>query len=505
MSFYISVDQIGNNIVERYINDKGEDLVRTVPYEPTLFTHCTQESEYKDIYGKNCLPKTFDTIKDCREWMQRTSGITEVLGQEDFKLAYISDRYLSDIVYDKKFIRVANFDIEVTGDEFPEPAFAKYPIDAITHYDSIDDKFYVFDLLDSVYGSVSEWDKKLAAKSEAEGGDAVPQHILDRVEYMSFTNEQEMLLEYINFWEEKTPAVLTGWNIEGFDIPYIMNRIKNILATNVTKRLSPFGKVTSKIIKDNYGNEKEVFSIKGIETLDYMDLYKKFSFTTQASYALGYISEQETNVTKLPYDGPINKLRETNHQRYISYNIVDVWCVQEIDHKRGFINLALSMGYYAKMNISSVMSPIKTWDAIIFNSLKQDKRVLPQVKHNIKEPYPGAFVKEIKPSHHKYVMSFDLTSLYPSIIRQVNISPETIAGQFKAEHILEYIKGTAPRPSDTYSCSPNGWMFRKDIDGVIPVEIKKVFDQRKDWKKKMLAAKRNVEAIQRIKNKRNGS
>ncbi|CAH1068383.1 DNA polymerase II [Acinetobacter phage MD-2021a] len=498
-NFYLVVEQSGDLIQERYV-ENGVEKVREIPYEPTLFIHAKEgvESKYKDIYGKPCIPKRFSSIREAKDWMQKTRGIVEILGMDDFKLAYISDVYgKKDITYSRNAIRVANCDIEVTAGEFPNPTFAKYEIDAITHYDSIDDKYYVFDLLNSQRGRVSKWDPVLAGKSIDEGGDEVPQHILDKVVYMSFETEKEMLLEYIRLWEEKTPVIFTGWNVEGFDIPYIVNRIKNVLGVSNMKRLSPFGKVTSKVIQNMYG-DKEIFNISGIMILDYMDLYKKFAFTSQPSYKLDYIAEYEAGINKLEYDGPIDKLRESNHQRYISYNIVDVYCVQAIDAKRGFINLSISMGYYARMNIATVMSPVKTWDAIIFNSLKAEHLVLPEAKPNVRQPYEGAYVKNPVPGAYKYVLSFDVTSLYPSIIRQVNISPETIAGQFAPPKLSDFINKIAPSPSNEFSCSPSGMMYSKTKQGIIPQEITKVFFQRKEWKKKMMAAKRNAEVIKKL-------
>lgn len=494
--FYLVVDQIGDKIHERYIDSNGKEAVRQSDYQPTLFFHAQEgfKTKHKDIYGKPVIPKQFASISEAKEWKMRQQGVLEVLGMDDFEITYIADTYRDDIQYDQRYIRVANCDIEVTGDEFPDPTYAKFPIDAITHYDSIDDKYYVFDLLNSQYGSVSKWNPELAGKPESEGGDEVPKHLLEKVVYMSFETEQELLMEYINFWEEKTPVIFTGWNVEGFDIPYIMNRVKNVLGPSQIKRFSPFGRVRSKIIQNVYG-DKEIFIIAGVEILDYMDLYKKFSFTVQPTYKLDYVTEYEVGLNKLAYDGPINKLRENNHQRYISYNIVDVYCVQAIDKKRGFINLAISMGYYAKTNFSGVMSPIKTWDSIIFNSLLESNDVVPQGKHNIRQPFMGAYVKDPKPGSYKYVISFDVTSLYPSIIRQINISPETIAGTFSAAPLYDYIHKIAPKPSEEFSCSPNGMMYSKLKQGIIPRETAKVFFQRKDWKKKMKTAERNAEKI----------
>ncbi len=497
--FYLVVEKYGDLIKERYIED-GVEKQREVVYQPTMFTHVQPgfDTKYSDIYGKPCMPKRFRTIKEANEWIQKSSGITEVLGQDDFRLAYIADTYKEkEITYSRDAIRVANCDIEVTAAEFPDPQFAKYEIDAITHYDSIEDKYFVFDLLNSAYGRVTKWDKKLAALPKEQGGDEVDQEILDKVVYFSFETEKEMLVEYVRFWKEHPPVIFTGWNVEGFDIPYIINRIKNTLGPSFANQISPFNRITSKVIQNIYG-DKEIFTISGIQILDYLDLYKKFSFTTQPTYKLDYIAEYEVKMNKLEYDGPINKLRGLNHQRYISYNIIDVHCVQMIDKKRGFINLSISMAYYAKMNIQSVMSPVKTWDAIIFNSLKADNLVMPEVKSHVKTPYVGAYVKVPKPGAYKYVLSFDVTSLYPSIIRQVNISPETIAGQSVPAPLMDYITKTAPKISDEFSCSPSGMMYSKDKQGIIPKEIAKVFFQRKEWKAKMMAAKRNSEVIKKI-------
>lgn len=492
--FYLTIEQAGDTLFERFIDKNGREQTREISYAPCMFMHTNEESEYKDIYGKACKKKQFQTMREASQWMKRMDDMgLDALGMDDYKLSYLSDTYTKEIHYDQSLIRVANFDIEVTSpDGFPEPAEAKHPIDAITHYDSIDDKFYVFDLLNSLHGTVEEWSIKIAQKLQDEGGDELPLEIVDKIVYLPFNDEKDMMLNYLSFWNEKTPVVLTGWNVESFDVPYVYNRLKNLFGEKVAKRLSPHRRVRIKEIENMYGT-RQIVQLYGISMLDYIDLYKKFSFTNQPSYSLDYVSEYELNVGKLKYEGSISKLRETNHQRYISYNIIDVYRVIQIDMKRQFINLSLSMGYYAKMQIQSVFSPIKTWDAIIFNSLKEQKKVIPQLRSHPVLPYPGAFVKEPEPNSYKYVMSFDLTSLYPSIIRQVNISPETLVGQFKVHPLAEYIAGTAPRPSDEYSCSPNGYMYDKSYQGVVPTEITKVFNQRKEHKGYMLAAQRNVE------------
>ena len=493
--YFLSVERIGNKIYERYIDSEGVERERYVDYQPTMFHHAAPgtQTKYIDIYGKPCIAKKFDNMKDAGDWKKRMSDMgQDPLGMDDYVLAYISDTYGSEIVYDSKKIRLASIDIEVTAPEFPKPEEAKYAIDALTHYDSVHDRFFVFDLVGE---GLSPWCKeKSILKPE----------ILDRVVYFDFNTEEELLLEYLRFWEENRPVALTGWNTESFDIPYIIKRIQNVFGEKTSKRLSPCGKIKSRITRDDFGNETEAFTIMGVESLDYLDLYKKFSFTTQPTYNLDYVAEYETGEGKVEYDGPLNRLRQDNHQLYIDYNIGDVNAVQGIDKKRGFIDLVHSLSYYARIKFNHVYNPMKVWDAIIYNSLKEEKKVIPYNKIQPKQQYPGAFVKEPIPDAYRWIMSFDLTSLYPSIIRQVNISPETIAGSFNAYLMQDYINKTAPRPSDEFSCSPNGWMYRKDFLGVIPIEIKKVFDQRKAYKGMMLAADRNAERIKEILKKRRG-
>lgn len=487
--FYLAVEQMGSTLYERYINSEGIEQNRTIEYAPTMFQHAKigDDSPYKDIYGKTCVPKKFNTIKEARDWMKRMKDVgMEALGMDDFRLAYLSDTYKGEIEYDREQVRIGVLDIEVSAPEFPDPREAKYPIDAITHYDSIEDKFFVYDLLT---GDMPEWDKSLVSLED------ISQDDIHKIEYRSFTTEKALLSAYLKDWKQRTPVIVSGWNSDRFDIAYIITRYLNIFGKNVVRHFSPFGKVSEKTTTDNYGNEQLGYEIAGVAQLDGMALYKKFSFTPQPSYALGAVAEFETGKSKMEYEGALNKLKGLDNQTYITYNIIDVIRVLDIDSKRNFLELVLSVAYYAKISFNSVLSPLKTWDAIIFNSLKEDKIVIPENRKHVKTPYEGAYVKEPVISNYLYIISFDLTSLYPSIIRQVNISPETIVGSFDVRPLAEYIAGTAPRPSEEYSCSPNGWMFSREKLGVIPVEIKKVFDQRKMWKKRMMAGERNLELI----------
>lgn len=502
--FFTNIEIIGDKVYERYIDHDGLEKSRVTAYQPTLFLKTQVETNYKDIYGNYCQPKKFESIRDANNWRRRFKE-DEVLGMDNFQIAYLSDAYKEDIQYDMSKIRIAIFDIEVTSDgEFPEADEAKYPIDVITLYDTLDDKIYVFDLIED-----NELDLPRVEPWKPDLQD-LDQETLNKVEYMPFTSSDNLLLAFVKYLRVKTPSILAGWNSEKFDIPYVMNRLINRFGEDVANKISPYNEVYKRRGYDQYENEFTTYSPKGFSHLDYMELYKTFRFKTQPSYSLDYISKAETGIGKVEYLGPIHTLRSGNyipiaipeidensdkmqkwlrikyiiqsfyeerkflprfldvlinymkidnaeeepdklldvmdklynhpervtltreedekltelknliyamyskvsHRKYISYAIQDVATIKKMDDALSYFELVFDIAYYAKMPISNVTSKIQIWDAIIFNSLKRRKMVVPMKdvpEHN--ERIVGAFVKDPIVGTYKYVLSFDLTSL----------------------------------------------------------------------------------------------
>lgn len=392
--FYLSVERIGDNICERYI-ENGEEHMRRVPFEPTLYHHCKKETGLKDIYGKSVVPKTFSNMRDATQWKRRMGDMSqEALGMENFAFQYITEVYSGPVSFDLAEIRIAFVDIEVhSNDGFPYPEIARWEIDAITHYDSIDKKFYVF--------SLREWWRE---KSELD------KRIVDRVEYKMYQNERDMMLAYVAFWKSKTPTAVTGWNSELFDIPYIVNRLKILFGENAPNRLSPWGKVTERMVKQNE-QEHQTYIISGISSLDYMVMFKKFTFKTMASYKLDYVANKVIGEKKVGYEGSLWKLALENPQRYVDYNIKDVDLIIRMDESLLLFQLVSSLAYYAHINLSDVMSPVRTWDAIIYNSLHSQNIIIPEKKRSSKQEFEGAYVKDPITGMYRWVVSFDLTSL----------------------------------------------------------------------------------------------
>lgn len=451
---------------------------------PWYFLHCNHETGYQDIYGNNVQRFDFSSVKEYRDNRRlMIDANQEVLGQENLELLYLADLYPGPVSFDASKLRIASIDIEtVSKNGFPYPNEAKEEIDAISHIDSITGDIWLF--------STRKWDRNKSTLSK---------EILKRAKYKYFNSEQEMLLDYLTYWKSNYPHIVTGWNIDNYDIQYMVNRYNKLFGEKVTSNFSPFGFIGSRIAEGSSADDEfpeKTYSFAGIAILDYLALYKKFRITARSSYKLDFIAELELGENKLEYDGPLWKLAEEDPQRYCDYNIQDTLLIEKLDNKLKFLLLAVSLSYYSHINFEKVLSPVTTWDGIIFNSLLSQNKIVPMKRSHPKETYVGAYVKEPKIGmRYGWIVSDDLTSLYPSIVRQWNISPETIAGRTDYHSVEKYLNKEV-KTSTEYAQAANGMLYRKDKRGIIPIEIEKVFFQRKHHKNNEFFAKKVNELIE---------
>lgn len=459
--YYTNAVRRGDNILVRGISN-GKAFKNKVPYKPTLFINTTNfNSKYKDIYGKPCGAVKFDSMKDAIEWQKENKHTCDVLGMDNFVLAYLGDTYPNDIEFDLAEIRICIIDIEVSAPEFPNPLHSKYPIDALTLYDSIRDTYYVW--------GVKPWSEK---KSELD------QSILDKVEYTHCTSEKDLLARFIMHWHSACPDVISGWNSDDFDMPYVHGRLMKVLGEGAANRLSPWEVVTVRDDKDQFGNLRLKINIYGVAMLDYLALYRKFTYTTRAFYKLGYIAQCELDDNKLEFEGSHEALAQENYQKYIDYNIKDVWIVKKLEEKLNLFSVAIGMAYAAKINYDDAFGPVKMWDAIIFNELKQQHVVIPKNRRSERQPFEGAYVKEPVPGFYEWMISFDLTSLHPMLMNQYNISPETKRGRAEWVSIDDYVNKVAVVKEPEFATAANGVLYTKEFKGVIPSVALKVFNKR---------------------------
>ena len=248
------------------------------------------------------------------------------------------------------------------------------------------------------------------------------------VQYIKCQTERELLAQFLAWWESDHPDIITGWNTEFFDIPYICNRIKSVMGEDAMKRLSPWGVVNSRMVNSGYGRKDQVYDIMVLRNLTIFNSIVSLLILIKNHIVL-FIAFVELGERK--DENPYETFRDwytKDYQSFLDYNIQDVELVDRLDDKMKLIDFILTMTYEAKVNMSDAFTSVKYWDVLIYNHLLKKKIVIPQkTSHKSKgDKYIGAYVKEPQVGQHKWVMSFDLNSLYPHLIMQYNISPETL-------------------------------------------------------------------------------
>jgi DNA polymerase elongation subunit (family B) len=244
-------------------------------------------------------------------------------------------------------------------------------------------------------------------------------------------SEETMMNRFLNTWQEIDPTIISGWNSAYFDVPYIYYRIKKILGEPSANRLSPLGIIDIR----EFAGEKTV-SIAGINHLDYMLLHKKFITKQEPSYRLELIGKKYVNLGKVDYEGSLDKLFETDIQKFIDYNIRDVEIIDELEKKLKFIELTVNICHLCHTTYENIYYSTALNDAAILTYLKRKKIVSPNKPTTInpalkgrKENYAGGYLKDPIPGLYEWVIDLDFTSLYPSIIRSLNIGIETYIGR----------------------------------------------------------------------------
>ena len=245
------------------------------------------------------------------------------------------------------------------------------------------------------------------------------------------------------------------------------------------------------------GRKQLAYNIAGVTVLDYLDLYQKFTYSAQASYRLDHIAEVELGENKLDHSEYENfkAFYTSDWQKFVEYNIRDVELVDQLEGKMKLIELALSLAYDAKVNLSDVYSQVRMWDTLIYNDLKKRNVVVPPKRGERKnEQYAGAYVKEPKPGMYDWVVSFDLNSLYPHLIMQYNISPETLVERRHPTASVEGLLNRDVQISGDFAVCANGAQYRRDIHGFLPEIMQRIYDERTFYKKKMIQAKKDYES-----------
>ena len=471
MDFYTNVLQWGNQLFVRGV-ENGQRIKKKVRYEPTLFDVVPQKTGYKTLDGKNVLPHPFDSISEAKDWYDSHKKQNLVYGNTQYNYCYIGDEYPGDVPWDKDQICIVTIDIEVECENgFPDPKLADEPMLSITMKNHQNKKIMVWGLHDF-------------------------QNYRDDVTYIQCKDEASLLLKFLDAWRMIEPDIITGWNTEFFDIPYLCNRIRKVFDDDMVKKLSPWGRVHDREVYQ-MGRKHQAYTIYGVSALDFFDLYRKFTYTTQERYTLDHIAFVELGERKEgnPYD-TFKEWYQKDYQSFIEYNITDVELVDKLEDKMRLIELCLTMAYDGKVNMTDVLGQVRYWDIVIYNHLRKKKIVIPQkMEHEKSEKFEGAYVKDPLVGMHKWVMSFDLNSLYPHLIMQYNISPETLvnSGADMVEGMVDKILDGKAKNDTEHCMTPNGAFFSKKDKGFLPELMEKMYNDRVKYKKLLLKAKQEFE------------
>jgi len=490
--FYTNISVSGKYILYRGVeNDKR--VRRKIEFRPTFYLIANEKTDYKTLSGEFVKSIEPGTIPECREFLERYESVDNfpVFGNNRYEYAFIADRYPDDILWDINKVTIAYLDIEVGSENgFPEPRDANESITAITI--KLKGNYFVF--------GVGDYSKHR-----------------DDVHYAKCRDELDLIRRFIDFWTRFHPDVVSGWNVKFFDIPYLVNRITKLLGEAEAKKLSPWNRLSLREAMI-MNREHQVYDLDGVATLDYIELYRKFTYSQQESYRLDNIAHVELGEKKIDYSEfeTLHQLYKHDYQKFIEYNIKDVELVEKLEEKMKLIELALTLAYDNKVNYDDVFTQVRMWDAIVYNYLLKKKIVIPQMKRGSKSSqYEGAYVKDPILGMHEWVASFDLNSLYPHLIMQYNISMETLIEPSKyndnmrgllqncninVESLLNQEVDTEILKQLGVTLTPNGQLFRTNEQGVLPEIMDSMYKDRTRYKKLALEAKKKIETVLDDKN-----
>ena len=484
-NYYTNVASLGNTIYYRGIKN-GRRVKLKVAYTPTLFLPSNKPTDYKNLEGEYLEPMKFENIREARDFIKRYEEVKNfrIYGNNSFAYSFIADEFKGMIDWKIEDLSIAVIDIEVGSENgFPDPYQATEPITAIC--------------VKYMNGMTYVW------------GCGDYNNERDDVTYIKCRDEYDLCKKFLDFWHENAPDVISGWNIKFFDIPYLVNRFQKLFDEDVYKKLSPWSLINSRNVIVNNKNFV-AYDMIGISVLDYIELYRWYApgGRSQESYRLDNIANVEIGESKLSYDefDSLHALYRLNFQKFIDYNIKDVELIFKLENKLKLIELGLTLGYDTKTNFEDIFAQTRMWDALIYNYLLSKNIIVPPKEVKFKgEAFEGAFVKDPQVGKHNWIASFDLNSLYPHLMMQYNISPETLVEPSNYTDEMRNIISSGVDVNKMLNrnidlsalkdvtITPNGQYFRTDIQGFLPKMLEEMYEDRKKFKKLMIQAKKEYE------------
>jgi len=496
--FYTFYKKRGSKILLRYVRDGKKHTVIMDDYKPNLYFPNNQveaEGATKSIYGEPLQKKSFSSIKDAATFGKdyEQMGGSVIYGNRLFENQCIIEMFEGKTpTFKRNQIDIGIIDIETDYDTFSNPQECKYQIQQIAIKNTREQVHYSFGL--------KEFDQEKHANVIAKC----------TVVHVQCDTEEAMVESFIRHMEEKRYDLTTGWNSDEFDMPYIIERTRKILGKPMANRLSPFGVIYEKETLNKWKNPVIKYEIVGMPHLDYMLVYQKHTYTPRENYKLDTIAQAEGVAGKTDFSATADSLKELwviDPDLYIAYNIQDTEIIDDLDKKLGLFDLIFTMSYLTLSNYEDAMGTTRIWEQFIAKKL-YNNNVAPlfvPVDTTVRE-FEGAFVHPTITGKHKWVVSFDLKSLYPHIIQQVNIGPETIVPHHKlpqeiksvinptnnVTHLLNRKIDTTILKKYNLSMAANGVFYTKEHQSFLSEIMESLYSDRVVYQGKKKEAKQKL-------------
>jgi DNA polymerase elongation subunit (family B) len=505
MDFYTSCDTMGNKVFLREVVD-GQLVKRVIEHKPSLYikTNDAANADAKSMFDEPLERIDFEDSKQMKTFIEEYKDISgfSVYGSDSIMNQFMSQKYPGELKYEESMIRVGVLDIEtfsgsfdaegnVLEGPFPDPEIAEFPISMMTLHCSHDNTYHVWGL-ETCQG------RKIGTYVHDPAHGRVGKL---NVQYYGFDNEHTMLIHFVNFWEKAELHAWSGWYIEGFDNPYLTNRIEKICGEPAKKKLSPWGIVKTKKTNNDWGQETTQYDFVGCQMLDYQALFKKHGFISPDNWKLETVAEMTLGEGKIDYseEGSINTLYVRNYQKSVVYNVIDVDLIVQMNRKKKFFELTFILAYITKSNYRDTLATVRPWSALSFSML-HDQGIMPKIKgiYQGDVSFGGGFVRDVKPGRYRWVVSGDFNSLYPHIMQMYNMGTETIIepedlphdvrgiASFTLDDLVNKKVDLSPLTKHGICMTPNRQFFRKEKRSMYNVRTRLIYDTRKQVKDDML-------------------
>jgi DNA polymerase elongation subunit (family B) len=471
-------------------DESGKRVSYDVSFNPYLYLE-DPRGDKTSIFNTKVKKRVFNSAYDRNKFIS-DSGIKRVFENLPASQQYLIDCFWRENEkpeFSQHPLKTMFIDIETYSvDSFPDIDNPNHTVNVITCYDTFTKTFNTFGLKPYTVSA-------------------------SNVNYTHCKNERQLFIKFIEYLEEDYPDILSGWNSEFFDIPYIINRCEKILGVEYVNRLSPLQNIYFRSIKGKFGREQKRYYIDGISCLDYLDIYRRFCLTLRESYKLDAIAELELGENKIDYgDIDLATLADTDWQKFVDYNIQDVSLLVKLEEKLQYVSLLRMLSYVGLTTLEGAMGTISVINGALTIRARSRNEVLSTfVRSNTDGKNPGAYVAEPKNGFKESLVSFDANSLYPNVMISLNLSPETKVGRVEKtsdnEVIIQHVSGKQFQlakdkfahfvKQEELSLTKAGFLFTQKKQGIIPEFLDYYYKQRVAIKKDLYTVKTKLQTLKK--------